>query len=207
MLVSTEWGLLVESVCLRPLVSGRAFARVRAAGVGVIAVHARELLSYHPAVRARAHAQAKAVDTRAHTHINNTRPQTHKNNIIRAQTPTRARTHAFLAPTPQNSIPSNMHFDTTDANIRARGGLPTNLVIDEASDPHALLPFKGNVDIGKLRAFIEKTGAENIPFGMITVTNNAGGGQPVSMENIRCVCVCLTERDVSVKMPSHMGGH
>jgi tryptophanase len=97
---------------------------------------------------------------------------------------------------PGQYIPSNMHFDTTEGNIRARGGRPTNLVIEEAYDTKSHYPFKGNMDLNKLRGFIANVGAANIPFGMITITNNAGGGQPVSMENIRAVAEIYKEHEI-----------
>lgn len=84
-------------------------------------------------------------------------------------------------------VPSNMHFDTTEGNIRARGGIPTNIIIKEAFDSESDYPFKGNMDLKKLKEFIKQIGPENIPLGMITITNNAGGGQPVSLENLRAV--------------------
>lgn len=90
-------------------------------------------------------------------------------------------------------VPSNTHFDTTEANIRARRALPINLVIEEANEPTNHHPFKGNMDLPRLGQFIQDAGAENIPLGMITITNNAGGGQPVSLENLRAVSAIYHE--------------
>lgn len=86
---------------------------------------------------------------------------------------------------PGKAIPNNTHFDTTRANVEYTGAEAVDLVIDEGKIPSLDYPFKGNMNIKKLEDFIKEKGAKNIPAVMITVTNNSGGGQPVSMENIR----------------------
>ncbi|MBL4620311.1 MAG: tryptophanase [Marinicaulis sp.] len=82
------------------------------------------------------------------------------------------------------NIPNNTHFDTTRGNIEASGAMAHDLVIDEGRDPASLHPFKGNMDLAKLHEYMSEKG-DSVPCVMTTITNNAGGGQPVSLENIQ----------------------
>ena len=84
-------------------------------------------------------------------------------------------------------VPNNTHFDTTRANCEYAGGVAVDLPIPEAKEPARVHPFKGNMDTAQLAELIQREGAKKIPLVMLTITNNSGGGQPVSMENIRAV--------------------
>lgn len=88
--------------------------------------------------------------------------------------------------TPGSRIPSNNHFDTTRANLESMGAIGDDLVGEAGKDPRLDAPFKGDVDLARLGRYLEEHRG-NVPVGMVTVTNNTGGGQPVSLANLRAL--------------------
>jgi len=93
-------------------------------------------------------------------------------------------------------VPNNMHFDTTKAHVLHKKGNPIDVVCDEAFNPTLNYPFKGNIDIDKLKNLIEDKGKDKIPLVMMTITCNSGGGQPASMENIKKVRELTNEYNI-----------
>ena len=91
---------------------------------------------------------------------------------------------------------NNAHFDTTLANVEKHGGKAVNLPIPEALDPNKKSPFKGNMDVSKLKQLLSEEREGTVSMVMITITNNTIGGEPVSMENIKMVSKLCRQREI-----------
>lgn len=101
---------------------------------------------------------------------------------------------------PGQYVPGNMYFTTTRFHQEANGGIFQDIIIDEAHDSTAQLPFKGNADLNKIKSLIERVGAENIAYVCMAVTVNLAGGQPVSMQNLRDVYALCQQHGIKVFM-------
>jgi tryptophanase len=97
---------------------------------------------------------------------------------------------------PGQVVPNNIHFDTTRANVEHVGAIALDCVADAGLDPILEAPFKGDMSLAKLEAAFAKYGTERIPFVMLTITNNSGGGQPVSLANMKAVSAFCREKGV-----------
>ena len=95
-------------------------------------------------------------------------------------------------------IPGNTHFDTTKGHIEFRGATAVDCTIDEAKETTNGHPFKGNVNVQKLKGVIDKYGAKKIPFIVLTLTNNSAGGQPVSLQNIKEVSKLAGKHNIKI---------
>ncbi|HVK40600.1 MAG TPA: tyrosine phenol-lyase [Candidatus Kapabacteria bacterium] len=99
---------------------------------------------------------------------------------------------------PGTFVPGNMYFTTTRLHQELNGATFVDVIIDEAHDSESLFPFKGNVDLDKFRALIERVGAEKIPYISVAATVNMAGGQPISMENLRAVSELAYQHGIKV---------